>query len=141
MRDFSSNFSDVNLGRIAQLVRAPPLHGGGRGFESYFAHELMYSVYVLHSLKNGKQYIGFTSKPIDTRLSWHKWGLTAWTKQNGPFNLVYQEQFEDKTHAMSREKYFKTGQGRRTLKILINSVNSSASAKELGGPATICGGG
>lgn len=27
------------VGRIAQLVRAPALHAGSRGFESLFAHE------------------------------------------------------------------------------------------------------
>ena len=29
-------------GRLAQLVRAPPLHGGCRGFESLIAHVLLY---------------------------------------------------------------------------------------------------
>jgi predicted GIY-YIG superfamily endonuclease len=48
-------------------------------------------------------------------MSWHKWGTTAWTRQNGPFDLVYSEQLEDKQHALRREKYFKTGQGRKTL--------------------------
>ena len=101
----------------------------------------MYTVYVLLGLKNGKQYVGFTSKPIDIRLSWHRCGLTAWTKQNGPFELVYQEQIDQKDRALSREAYFKTGQGRRTLKTLIERANSSASAIQHGGPATIFGGG
>lgn len=31
-------------GRIAQLVRAPVLHTGGRGFESLFAHTARFVV-------------------------------------------------------------------------------------------------
>jgi putative endonuclease len=79
----------------------------------------MCTVDVLKSFKNGKRYVGFTSKSISTRLNWHRWGLTAWTKQNGPFQLIYSEQCTEKEKALKREKYFKTGQGRRTLDILI----------------------
>jgi hypothetical protein len=28
----------TDLGRLAQMVRAPPSHGGGRGFKSLIAH-------------------------------------------------------------------------------------------------------
>ncbi len=100
----------------------------------------MYSVYILRNLKNGKQYVGFTSRPIDVRLSWHQRGLTAWTKQNGPFMVIHQELFADKAHALRREKYFKTGQGRRTLN-MIAGTDSSASATKRGGPAMNYGGG
>lgn len=53
----------------------------------------MFTVYVLKSLKNGERYVGFASKPLPTRLDWHRWGLTAWTWQNGPFELIYKEEF------------------------------------------------
>lgn len=33
--------SRIIRGRIAQLVRAPALHAGSRGFESLFAHVLL----------------------------------------------------------------------------------------------------
>ena len=80
----------------------------------------MVTVYVLKSTKNGKRYVGITTKPIDVRLSWHEQGLTRWTAQNGPFELVYQEISSTKLKAIKREKYFKTGQGRRTLDLLMN---------------------
>ena len=37
-------------GRLAQLVRAPPLHGGCRGFESLIAHGFLQSSANEHSL-------------------------------------------------------------------------------------------
>ena len=75
----------------------------------------MFIVYVLRSQKNEKRYVGFTSKSLTQRLDWHRWGLTAWTKQNGPFDLLYSEEYGDKQSALRRESYLKTGQGRRTL--------------------------
>ncbi len=78
----------------------------------------MFTIYVLKSLKNGKQYIGSTSKDLKDRLDWHRLGLTPWTRQNGPFELVYFETRNTKEEALRREKYFKTGQGRRTLEHL-----------------------
>ena len=79
---------------------------------------MSFTVYVLKSLKNGKQYVGSTSKNLKTRLDWHRWDMSAWTKQNGPFELLYSEERNSKEEALRREKYFKTGQGRRTLEIL-----------------------
>ena len=38
-----------NFGPVAQLVRAPPCHGGGRGFESHpgrFRKELKFNKYI-----------------------------------------------------------------------------------------------
>jgi putative endonuclease len=99
----------------------------------------MFTVYVLRSLKNEKRYVGFTSKELSVRLDWHRSGLTAWTKQNNPFELIHSEEYQTKHEAMRREKYFKTGQGRRTLDLL--TLKSSVSAKKHGGPATNSGGG
>ena len=84
-----------------------------------------YTVYVLKSQKNGKQYVGSTSKELTKRLDWHRWGLTSWTRQNGPFELVYSEERNTRQEALRREKYFKTGQGRKTLDLLKNRVCSS----------------
>ena len=85
-----------------------------------------YTVYVLRNLKNGKQYVGSTSKDLSKQLDWHRWGLTAWTRQSGPFELVYFEEQNSKKDASAREKFLKTGQGRRALKNLKIRVRSSA---------------
>ena len=79
----------------------------------------MYTVYVLKSIKNTKRYIGFTTKPISKRLDWHRWGLTAWTKHNGPFELMHYEEFQDKAKAIRRERFLKTGNGRKTLDLIL----------------------
>jgi putative endonuclease len=75
----------------------------------------MYFVYVLKSIRNGKRYVGYTHKsPID-RLREHNTGSNKFTRQNGPFVLIYSEPIENKTVALKREKFLKSGQGRAWL--------------------------
>ncbi|MBU0646103.1 GIY-YIG nuclease family protein [Patescibacteria group bacterium] len=75
----------------------------------------MFSVYVLRSTTNNKRYVGFTSKPVNERLADHLSGSNPWTRRNGPFKIIYQELFEDKTTAIRREHFLKSGQGRKWL--------------------------
>jgi putative endonuclease len=75
----------------------------------------MFVVYVLRSLKNGKRYIGFTSKTAITRLKEHNSGCNKWTRENKPFIILRQEEYLDKTEAIKREKFLKSGQGRKFL--------------------------
>ncbi len=79
----------------------------------------MYYVYVLKSLRNGKQYIGFSSRDPLLRLQEHNGGKNEFTRNNGPFKLVYVEKYEDEVFARKREKYFKSGHGRCFLKKVI----------------------
>ncbi len=83
----------------------------------------MYITYVLKSLKNNKRYIGYTSKDAYQRLNEHNKGCNKWTKQNRPFALVYFEKFKTKIEAIKREKFLKSGQGR---KFLDNKLNNTA---------------
>jgi putative endonuclease len=76
----------------------------------------MFYVYVLRSLKNGKQYVGLTSKCPEERLRQHRSGSSQWTRQNRPVELVCSEEFEDKKVAERREKFLKSGHGRSYLK-------------------------
>lgn len=75
----------------------------------------MFYVYVLKSLKNNKRYVGFTSKDVKIRLQEHNSGSNQWTRQNKPFKLIHFEHFEIKTKALKREKFLKSGQGRKWL--------------------------
>ena len=79
----------------------------------------MFIVYVLKSERNGKRYIGCTKKDAETRLREHNMGSNEWTKINKPFRLLYEEAFEDKTKALQREKFLKSGQGRKFLDTFI----------------------
>ncbi|MGK9478026.1 GIY-YIG nuclease family protein, partial [Melioribacter sp. OK-6-Me] len=71
----------------------------------------MFYVYVLRSLKDNKRYIGLTND-IARRFSEHQRGLVKSTRNRRPFELTYYESFSQKSDAMKREKFFKTGKGR-----------------------------
>ena len=83
----------------------------------------MYSVYVLKSLRNNKRYVGYTSKTPETRLKEHNKGDNVWTGQNRPFELIHSESYETKTEAIKREKFLKTGNGRKLLDSLLNKFS------------------
>ena len=75
----------------------------------------MFTVYVLKSEKNGKRYVGYTGKDPSVRLYEHNAGSNKYTRQNSPFILLYTEQYEEKTEAAKRERFLKSGQGRKFL--------------------------
>ena len=72
-------------------------------------------VYVLKSLKNGKRYVGSTDLLPEKRLKKHNYGSNKFTKRNGPFELIYQENYLTKTEARKRENFLKSGVGRRYI--------------------------
>ena len=86
----------------------------------------MFTVYVLKSKKNGKRYVGYTSKEAEVRLHEHNTGSNKFTRQNKPFYLLYTEAYINKTEAIRREKFLKSGQGRKFLdQIEENKIKSS----------------
>jgi len=71
----------------------------------------MYSVYILRCLKTGKLYIGHTDN-LARRLYEHNTGLGGkYTRQNGPWKLVYSEQHADRSAAAKRELFLKSTRG------------------------------
>ena len=78
-----------------------------------------YFVYILKSEKDQKRYIGSTNN-LHRRISEHNRGVVKSTKFRRPFKLVYQEQFETKAEAETREKFFKTGRGRQYIKEVLH---------------------
>lgn len=75
----------------------------------------MHYAYVLRSLKSGQLYTGFTSN-LRKRFYEHSRGLSPYTKSRGPYELIYYEACMDANDAVAREKYLKTGMGKRYLK-------------------------
>lgn len=71
--------------------------------------------YVLMSQKDRKLYTGVTNN-IERRFEQHNVGLVLSTKHRVPLKLVYFEACLDKDDAYRREKYLKTGMGKRFLK-------------------------
>ena len=47
MRWLLSVYSYCQDGPVAQLVRAPPCHGGGRGFESLLGRSMLYRLILI----------------------------------------------------------------------------------------------
>ena len=75
----------------------------------------MFYTYVLRSLKDNKNYTGYTSY-IENRLKEHNEGKVASTSLRIPFELIYFEACTNQNDAIAREKYLKTGMGKRYLK-------------------------
>lgn len=74
----------------------------------------MYYTYVLQSKKDNKLYVGYT-EDLKKRITLHNNGKIISTKNRRPLKLIYYEACLDKRDAIKREKYFKTGFGRRFL--------------------------
>jgi len=75
----------------------------------------MFYVYVLCSYKDGRFYTGFTPD-LKNRLKKHNSGKVSSTKGRQPLGLVYYEACLNRTDAVRREKYLKSGVGKRWLK-------------------------
>jgi putative endonuclease len=76
--------------------------------------KLIYSVYVLKSLKDGNHYVGL-SHNVMARLLQHNSGKVRSTKARIPFILLYSEHVGRLVDAREREKYFKSAAGKRFL--------------------------
>ncbi len=77
-----------------------------------------YYVYILHSLRDGGFYIGFTSS-LKSRLIHHAKGEVSSTKFRSPFKLIHYEYFINENDAKAREKFLKSGFGRKQLKEIL----------------------
>ncbi len=75
----------------------------------------MVYVYVIRSKKDGKMYTGYT-RDLRKRLTRHNAGYVTSTKGRRPFELIYYEACINKEDGKAREKYLKTGMGKRYLR-------------------------
>ncbi len=75
----------------------------------------MFYTYILFSLKNRKMYTGSTSD-LKKRLEQHNSGKSSYTKSRRPYKLIYYEACHNETDARTREKYLKSGMGKRYIK-------------------------
>lgn len=77
--------------------------------------DTFHHVYVLLSLSNNHFYTGCTGD-LRKRFSEHQNNKSAYTKGRGPFRLIYYEACLNSKDAYAREKYLKSGMGKRYLK-------------------------
>jgi putative endonuclease len=75
----------------------------------------MYYTYVIRSKKDRQFYTGFT-RDLQHRLQEHNAGRVFSTKNRGPFDLIYYEACLNEQDCLAREKYLKSGPGKRYLK-------------------------
>ncbi len=71
----------------------------------------MFFVYVLKDTESGKLYVG-SCENLGRRLSEHE-------RLKPTYRIVYKEERTTKADAQRRERYLKTGNGRRALKSLL----------------------
>ncbi len=72
-------------------------------------------VYVLRNMNSGRFYTGFTTD-LKKRLTDHFENKTRSTNKRGPYELVYYEASLNSLDGLAREKFLKTGPGKRYLK-------------------------
>mgnify|MGYP001614204872 CR=1 FL=1 len=74
----------------------------------------MFYAYVLIN-KDNFMYTGFTYD-LRKRFKEHNDGKSTYTKHRGPYTLIYYEACLDENDARQREKYLKSGTGKRFIK-------------------------
>jgi len=80
----------------------------------------MYQVYILKSLKDLRTYVGY-SQDAQERLSEHNSGKVDATLNRRPLRILYTENVDNLEKAKQRERYWKSGAGRRKLKAYFNT--------------------
>ena len=78
----------------------------------------MYFVYIIKN-SNNVYYKGFTTDPVQ-RLEYHNKGLSQYTKNKGPWELIFIQSFTNKEEALKFEKLLKR-QNHKYLDWLIQS--------------------
>ena len=76
---------------------------------------LMHYVYVLRSTSDDGLYIGYSAN-LRKRLQQHAQGDSFATSYRGPWKLIYYEAYLERDDALGRERYLKSGSGRKFVK-------------------------
>jgi putative endonuclease len=84
---------------------------------------ITYKTYILQSRKNNRFYIGSTND-LERRLSEHNSGKSHFTKNTGPWELYYAEEFQDRKEAFLREKQIKSWKKRSMIEKLRSRESS-----------------
>jgi putative endonuclease len=71
-------------------------------------------VYVLWSQRLKKRYVGCTHD-LETRIRQHNSGQSKFTSGGIPWVVIHKEHFDETSLAFAREKFLKSGVGRKWL--------------------------
>lgn len=75
----------------------------------------MYYTYLLESTIDKSWYIGYSSD-LRKRFASHNAGANKATKSKRPWKLIYYEAYLNRLDAKGRERFLKSGSGRRFIK-------------------------
>ena len=81
---------------------------------------MIYFVYILESLKDGSYYVGSTND-IKDRVLRHNQGRTKYTKAKRRWELVYSEEYPDRSSAVKREQAMKKRKSKKYIESLIRT--------------------
>ena len=84
---------------------------------------MSYCLYILESLLDGSYYVG-TTQDLQSRIERHNEGRVKYTKHKRPWQLVYCEEYPDRSIAMKREKEIKRRKKKEYIETLIRTSRS-----------------
>jgi putative endonuclease len=82
----------------------------------------MYYVYIIYSPRLNIYYKGISQNP-EKRITEHNNGLSIFTANRGPWELIYLEKISTKSEALIREKAIKKLNRKSILRLIENSKN------------------
>ena len=86
---------------------------------------MFHFVYLLESIESDHLYVGYYPENVGERLKKHNNGEVFSTKSYRPWELVFYEAYLNQKDALRREKYLKTNQGARMLKLMLREYRES----------------
>lgn len=81
----------------------------------------MYFVYILQSGVDNSYYIGCTNN-VQRRIVEHNKGLSRYTRNRIPWNMIYKEEYKLLSEARKREMQIKSWKKRIAIEKLINAA-------------------
>jgi putative endonuclease len=81
---------------------------------------MSYFVYILRSQKDGRYYVGST-QDLSERLQRHNEGRSKYTKAKRPWDLIYFEEYPDRSSAVRREDEIKSRKSRNFIETLVRT--------------------
>ena len=91
----------------------------------------MYYTYVLQSTEDGRWYTGVTGD-LRARIADHLKGRVGSTRHRRPLRLIYYEACLSEADARRRERYLKTGKGKRSIRQRLAAWLAENSLKKFG---------
>jgi len=83
---------------------------------------MIHYVYIIYSASRDVYYRGYSLNP-DARLVEHNNQRSSYTRNKGPWSLVYKQSFDSKREALLREKMLKKYSKQQILQLVLSSKN------------------